>query len=116
MLTFGLPGLKPLFALSSRSDQKLPACCRRAGIHHCTAPSVASSQSDAVRFAATPSHCPSYPDALPIASHEVVAISVVALVNQDLPRCAVLLLSGNLLRPDAVRITRTTRGPPAFTL
>jgi hypothetical protein len=116
MLALGLPGLTPLFALTTTPEQKLPACCRRAGIHHCTSPSTDSSQSDAVRLSATPSHCPSYPDALPTASHGVFAISILTLVNRDLPKAAVILPIGNTSRPDATRITRTTRGPPALSL
>ncbi len=35
LLTFGLPTAAPAFGLTADADTSLPACCRRAGAHHC---------------------------------------------------------------------------------
>jgi hypothetical protein len=32
---FGMPILSPLLALTDASGSRLPACCRRNGMHHC---------------------------------------------------------------------------------
>jgi hypothetical protein len=56
LLLFGLSLLSPLLASDSASN--LPACCRRAGQHHCS--DMAGTPSSGPAFRNT-GHCPMYP-------------------------------------------------------
>ena len=59
LAVLGLPFTSTLLALTPKGEANLPACCRRAGEHHCIFP---SSQSHAISnkpmFAAPPETCP----------------------------------------------------------
>src|SRR5438309_4597199 len=63
MFLFSLPLVSPLFALSANSGEKLPACCRKNGLHHCAA-KAQGEQSLEVRISVRQEKCPSYPKAL----------------------------------------------------
>ena len=59
LIAFGLPLATPLVAASTDSDSRLPACCRRHGIHHCTMGVAAALTSSEPALQAPP--CPLYP-------------------------------------------------------
>ncbi len=63
LLLFSLPLISPLFALTANSSDKLPACCRRNGVHHC-ATGMQGEQSEGIRFASLQEKCPAYPRAI----------------------------------------------------
>jgi hypothetical protein len=56
LLLFGLSLLSPL--MGSDGAGNLPACCRRAGLHHCDMAGGAPASSPVLR---TSGHCPMYP-------------------------------------------------------
>lgn len=55
---FSLPLIVPM--LRADADSKMPACCRRAGQHHCSAPAAATAQDGPVADAVQPK-CSNYP-------------------------------------------------------
>lgn len=111
-LLFGYAPIAPAFA--ANSDAQLPACCRRAGLHHCSMMS-ASSDSDLgqTQLQNTPSHCPLFPH-LAIVGHA-------SLFAPDTSG----VYSGTIQHPGLSARTKTShrasisrdhqkRGPPAF--
>jgi len=61
LVVLSLWGAPVLSALTSRSaEDRLPACCRRGGKHHCAMQMMMDSGSGPA-FAAPPQHCPFYP-------------------------------------------------------
>jgi hypothetical protein len=113
-------GLGPLAAsLSTSTDSRLPACCRRSGTHHC-----AGSMDAASRMAQAPSNqpavsaprtCPYFPGnfVAPATTHALTASAV------SLPGLLALSLSPSAIRA-AARLsqirTRAGRGPPSFSI
>ncbi len=60
MLIFGLPMVAPVLGLSG--DAALPACCRRAGAHHCAEMGTGGMQRKTGLALRAPK-CPAYPAA-----------------------------------------------------
>lgn len=71
LAVFGLPFISPLFALSAKSEEGLPSCCRRNGKHHCMMNMTERNQTEnnAPEFRAPVEKCPYYPASLMV-SHE----------------------------------------------
>ena len=60
LFVFGLGPLAP--ALPQHDHTSLPACCRRAGAHHCAmAAETQADSSPRIPVFARPSHCPLFP-------------------------------------------------------
>jgi hypothetical protein len=98
--------------LAADTDSKLPACCRREGMHHCAtvgSPSAAGSIIQAV--------CPAYPQ-----SGAAPACSKIAATGlAEAPGAPIVSLSAVRARTVALaRVsfsrTRQKRGPPLLTL
>src|SRR5450759_2465885 len=68
--------LAPLAALLPGSDEaRLPACCRRHGVHHCTmSADTAGAATDTGHHLSAPSRCPRYPGSPP-ASQSAFALA-----------------------------------------
>jgi hypothetical protein len=63
LLLFSFPLVSPVFALAANAGDKLPACCRRNGVHHC-AMKMQGELSQDMQFAALQENCPAYPRAI----------------------------------------------------
>jgi hypothetical protein len=110
VLLFGLSLLTPL--LASGGESNLPACCRKAGLHHCGMPDGSAHDSGpAVRA----QRCPMYPGFAPgtmsvVATVPVFASSSVSFAAEKSACSSFELL---LLRSLADR-AHAKRGPPCF--
>jgi len=114
LLLFSLPLISPLFALAANSSDKLPACCRRNGVHHCAMRVLQGEQSQGEQFAARQEKCPAYPRA------------VSPVQRNDLsPQSSAQLFAGIVAHPAgkaqaearariALYRSRQERGPPAL--
>ena len=63
-LLLGVYGLllgMPLLAMDRGPESRLPACCRRAGAHHCAMGMGAHAESDGARWVAPVTRCPMWP-------------------------------------------------------
>ena len=61
LVLFSSPLIAPLFASEGAAD--LPACCRRAGAHHCSGMGPSLAEAPGQAFAAMHARCPVYPHA-----------------------------------------------------
>jgi hypothetical protein len=114
LLLFSLPLISPLFALAANPGDKLPACCRRNGVHHCAIRMLRGEQSQGEQFTARQEKCPAYPRA------------VSPVQRNDLsPQSSAQLFAGIVVHPAGkaqaearARIafyrSRQERGPPAL--
>jgi len=57
LAAFGLPAVAPALTLGQDTENSLPACCRRHGVHHCMG-DMQHSPSSAPAFS---ERCPSFP-------------------------------------------------------
>ncbi|AFL87591.1 hypothetical protein Terro_1282 [Terriglobus roseus DSM 18391] len=71
LMLMGLPMASPLLALTTGSDDHLPACCRRNGKHHCLMATGSSDASTGTHIRAKAEKCPMYPQASVAAPHDV---------------------------------------------
>ncbi len=116
VLFFGFGPLAGL--LQSSDDARLPACCRRHGMHHCAmamqmAAMLAQQASGKTPILTAPLTCPMYPGFLagpstPAHALAAAAASLPALLTQSLSPAStsVSALTGSLR-------ARVARGPPA---
>ena len=110
----GLTAVSPLFALTPTRTE-LPACCRKAGKHHCEGTSLMSSEKRPA-FSAQVEKCPycqisvvsSHPNEPAVASRQstwnVPAIHAASLPHMQSARCS------------AADSLQYKRGPPVFLL
>ena len=110
LLVFGLPLASPVFALTANSDAQLPACCRRAGKHHCTG--MADNNGDHRNVAALQEKCP-YCPAVPSISTNFAMGLPVALVLPALHGQSALVAQAQVSQRIAQERARHKRGPPA---
>ena len=114
-------GLGPLAAsLSASTDSRLPACCRRHGVHHCagsmSATSTLAQAPSNNPVVSTPSTCPYFPGynvASATTTHALASSPLslpIVLAHSHSPAavCATARLS-------QIR-TRAGRGPPTFSI
>ncbi len=75
LAVFGLPLVSSSLALGQSSEASLPACCRRAGEHHCAMPMAerAASASQAPAWTSPLQRCPYCPASI-TAGHHVDAV------------------------------------------
>ena len=114
LLLFNLPLIPPLFALAANPSDKLPACCRRNGVHRCAIRMLQGEQPQGEQFAARQEKCPAYPRA------------VSPVQRNDLsPQSSAQLFAGIVVHPAgqaqaearariALYRSRQERGPPAL--
>lgn len=117
LATFGLPFASPLFALTAKSESSLPACCRRAGKHHCMLGMNQDTQSSsATRFTAPTERCPYAPASIVVAhrSDQTLAPSaaIFAAITSH-PAVHAQVRSRWRIARDR---SRTKRGPPSISL
>lgn len=119
LVVFSLPLASPLFALNRKSEDNLPACCRRNGKHHCMAAAAAmtdQAKSNAPQFLSQPERCPYLP-----------CITSSVRSNWATPPLNEMIFAGLVSHPAAIAQTqskwrisrdrsRQKRGPPAFSL
>jgi len=109
--------LGPLTALlPANHETRLPACCRRHGMHHCAmaAALMAGISLGSTPALTAPAHCPYFPEQVAVATAPVDALTVAAA---DLPVLLQLECISST-RLDAVRSIQLRahvgRGPPAL--
>ncbi len=116
----GLPLAAPIFAATSGSESSLPACCRRAGKHHCMGAMEMGSEAVASRPSSKPSvlapreNCPYAPASVASVLHDVFGAPVVmtdfdVLQSHD----AVVVQAESKGRISRIR-SRPKRGPPTL--
>jgi hypothetical protein len=114
LLLLSLPTFASFAALGGSSEAKLPACCRRAGAHHCMI--TAAQQAalwDGVGVKAKPQPCPFIPKALPAAQHAPTSLVPAAMIFAQIlshPASAAQTLARFRISQDR---SRQKRGPPA---
>jgi hypothetical protein len=113
---FGLPFASALFALTPKSEANLPACCRRAGKHHCMMNVMErnSSLSDKPQVSAPPEKCPYFPATLQIGRHPNMlgAPSGQVVFSGFIGQSAIIAQTESKRRISRDR-SRQKRGPPA---
>lgn len=121
LLLFGLPLVSPLLA-SDAVDASLPACCRRAGKHHCamsadagSQPGVAASKTGA-SVSIVAEKCP-YAPATPAAFHlTIVAPPVAAATFAGLAGHPAVHAQTEARYRISFDRSRQKRGPPSLIL
>ena|ERR1700733_1555780 len=108
-------GLGPFAAfLNADDDARLPVCCRRHGVHHCTMPgSPATDASGSAPTIGAPAHCPLYPGSVGATTspHHALAFARIHVEASDSGR---LPLVARETAPHTNQIrARAVRGPPA---
>lgn len=115
-----LLGLGPLTAtLQASEDTRLPACCRRAGAHHCDmSPAQQASliqSASRTPVLSAPAHCPLYP----CAANATTSAPALLLhpIQAHIHHTRVHLIAPACARPLNARLHASgVRGPPAFLL
>jgi len=100
-------------AFLGTGEAALPACCRKAGKHHCM---QAGMQQSAVSFSAIREKCPAYPHSSMLGKLQIFAPSLRQTLNAGLmttPSAASQAEAG--YRISHFR-SRQKRGPPSFSL
>ena len=111
LLVMGLPIASPLLALSGSVDGHLPACCRRAGRHHCSG--MAATDAATPQLGATAHKCPLYPQASVAVPHNVATPPAArALYASIASHPAGIAQTESKWRVSRYR-SRQKRGPPA---
>ena len=111
-------GLGPLVVtMSASDDSRLPACCRRHGVHHCAmSPSMVSAAEPGTIEVKVPATCPYFPG-------YTVALNATTLALAPAPVSLPAQLakrhspsSGLAVARTSELSTRANRGPPASSL
>jgi hypothetical protein len=120
LLLLSLPTFASTFSAVTHAQDKLeatlPACCRRAGMHHCMLSLQHADSSAAAQpgFSATPQPCPFCPKALPAAQHAPATPALSALIFAQIvghPACVAQTLARRRISQDR---SRQKRGPPTL--
>ena len=116
LAVFGLPVASPLFALSTMDATRLPACCRRAGKHHCMENMAdrGNSIQDGTQFSTPAEKCPYYPSALVPAHSELLALPVADAVYASLVSHPVGVAQTESMWRISRDRSRQKRGPPTL--
>lgn len=115
VIVIGLPLAAPIFAATLRSESSLPACCRRAGKHHCMGEiQKDSGASSKTVLRSSREICP-YMPTLPAAFHSETSGAPTRMMVVDvlLMHDAVLAQTESKLRISRTR-SRQKRGPPTL--
>jgi hypothetical protein len=116
LAVFGLPVASPLFALSTMDATRLPACCRRAGKHHCMENMAdrGNSTESRTKVTAQAEKCPYYLSALVPAHAERLALPVADAVYASLVSLPVGVAQTESMWRISRDRSRQKRGPPAL--
>ncbi len=118
LAVFGLPFASPLFALGATGDAGLPACCRRAGRHHCAggmgAERTAVEQHE--NFHAVPKQCPYAPKAVAAVHIDPCAVPQGGNMDASLTAYAAGIAQAECTWRIAQDRSRHKRGPPSLFL
>ena len=115
---FGLPLVSPLLAATAVSETNLPACCRRAGRHHCMISSAERSQfvSKQTELRSPQEKCPFCPAAIMASHHPQVGLATAETIFAGLvshPAAPIQTESKWRIARDR---SRGKRGPPSLSL
>jgi hypothetical protein len=110
LAVFSLGLITPAFA--SLAESNLPACCRRAGIHHCSMSASANTPTNGVGFSAAKQKCPFYSRQTAPGPGKFFVTAASAVVSFTLLRAAVFPKAQNAAIP-AID-THHQRGPPSL--
>ncbi|MEZ2348234.1 DUF2946 family protein [Terriglobus sp. RCC_193] len=116
LVVFGLPLASSLFALTPRSDASLPACCRRAGMHHCTQMAEQDSQpTDHRHVSVVQEKCPCCPAVLSLGNvTNLLASPSSPLLFTALQAQSTIVAQAEVSQRIAHDRARGKRGPPSF--
>jgi hypothetical protein len=107
--------LGPLLSLlPDNAESRLPACCRRGGVHHCamSLDNGPGSGTSSPVFRG-PEHCPAFPSGMAASTTPLHALAV-ACAHEPAPTIVTLPAFGNeATLCSAVLYSRFNRGPPA---
>lgn len=104
--------LAPLGALLPGSDEaRLPACCRRHGVHHCVMSADATDAAGSGHILSAPSRCPNFP-AFPFAkqAHFALTHPILPALRGASPLHCTSPGEAGTSQP----LAATDRGPPAL--
>jgi hypothetical protein len=114
----GLPFVTTLYGATAESESNLPACCRRAGKHHCAAAihehSLASV--DDKGFRAPRETCPYYPASLLTPHHPDSGLAPAAAAFAAIVSHPTVQAQTESWARIARERSRNKRGPPSFFL
>jgi hypothetical protein len=109
-----VPLFTTLFALTAQGEQRLPACCRRGGAHHCMeAMQKLESAGDGLQVGAIHAPCPFYPHAVVSVSHAEPALVAASLLFAEVVSHPALHAQTEAWARVAEEGARHKRGPPA---
>jgi hypothetical protein len=116
LAVFAAPLASSLFALMPRSEASLPACCRRAGMHHCTQMAEQDSQpTDHRHVSVVQEKCPCCPAVLSLGSVTTLLASPSApLLLTMLQGQSAIVAQAEVSQRIAHDRARGKRGPPSF--
>ena len=116
LVVFGLPSASSLFALTPRSEASLPACCRRAGMHHCTQMAEQDSQpTDHRHVSMVQEKCPCCPAVLSFGcATNLLASPSAPLLFTALQTQSAVVAQAEVSQRIAHDRARGKRGPPSF--
>lgn len=102
--------LQPLLA-SAAQENRLPACCRRNGAHHCAMLQADATLASGTQTAIVTPHCPHWKFSLAPAVVAAAHVSRVRLTRPLPSHC--LALHSALFRLSSGLESRSSRSPPA---
>jgi len=116
LVVFGLPVVSPLFALSTTEAARVPACCRRDGKHHCTAPTAdrGNLTPRGTRFSAPAGKCPYCPPAISLTPSQLLALPIGNAVFASLFSHPSGVAQTESMRRISRDRARQKRGPPVL--
>ncbi|MEG9433234.1 DUF2946 family protein [Terriglobus sp. ADX1] len=116
LAVFGLPLASSLFALAPRSEASLPACCRRAGMHHCTQMAEQDSQpADHRHVSVVQEKCPCCPAVLSLGNvTNLLASPSASMLFTTLQTQSAVVVQVEVSQRIAYDRARGKRGPPSF--
>ncbi|WP_156993628.1 hypothetical protein [Terriglobus sp. TAA 43] len=116
LVVFGLPLASSLFALTPSSEASLPACCRRAGLHHCTQMAEQDSQPTEHRhISVVQEKCPCCPAVLSLGSiPNLLAPPSAPMLFTALQGQSAVVVQAEVSQRIAHDRARGKRGPPSL--
>ena len=116
LAVFGLPVVSPLFALSSTEAARLPACCRRDGKHHCTAPAADRDNPTprGTQLSAPAGKCPCCPPAVSVTPNRLLALPIGDAIFASLISHPSGLAQTESMQRISRDRARPKRGPPVL--
>lgn len=113
LLLISLPLIVQAMALGRDPESRLPACCRRGGMHHCAASAEGTlPQPGGEQLAAFRSKCPLYPQAITTAHHDPISLTDTIRALAFVFFCEIAGLPFGAYPFRSSRGMRYRRGPP----